>query len=281
MPSMTGAYYCVMTNRTYERLAEYVFVNGGTATDSNTYYVWAMNNNVTTTTKDWDGNGTYETGYTYTGLYVGATQTAISSINNASSTITAGNYYKVTVLNGVATFTLVTTYIDNRTVQYVDATTETIKLGGYNTAHAYTGATVKVYDVSGVVLVETSIADIAAGDQVTVLLDVYNSVTTIYKTKDSGVVVVNGNSDIANPWTGVTISAGGTTAASYQEGAVINVTVEATGGSWTSGANHYMSTNVGTYTAVGTGTTALTFSIPVTDAVLAAGVVTINSVYGD
>ena len=296
MPSISGAYYCVMTNSTYNRMAEYVYVYGGTNTTSNTYYVWAMNNTVTKTTADFDGNGTYETGYTYTGLYQGGERVNItvfnvtggvpSYINDSALTannVTAGNYYKIEVVNGVATATRLTSadgVIYNRDVQYVVAEDETIKLQGFSNAHPYSAATVAVYDVSGVTLVTTSISDLQPGDMVTALTNANGYVTAIYKVADSGTVTILGSSSIANPWDGVTITAGGTSPSQVQEGDTVAVTLTAAGGNFTNGANHTIRLSTGeTVSATGTGISSLTFNIPVTDALLGAGNVSIVEIW--
>ena len=210
VPAMTAAQYCVLTNASYSRLAEYVFIVNPTNTASNTYYVWAKNANVTTTTKDWSNTGMYTTAYTYTGLYQDGQQVLIDARNNVSADIQnlingGFNYMKIAVVNGTATVTGLyykDGVLNGRTVSYVDATTETIAIDDPTTgaANSYVGSNVKVYDVTGPTVVASSVSAISVGDKVTAIVDKNNVVVAVYKTANSGNVVVLANDNVSNPW---------------------------------------------------------------------------------
>ena len=276
MPAMTAANYCVMTSSTYTRLAEYVYVWGGTNTASSTYYVWAQNANVSYTTKDWDGNGTYEAAYTYTGLYQNGQQVLITSSNDISTSIAAlitsdNEYMEISVVNGYASVSglyYADGVLHNRTVNYVNYSTETIELTGTSTAYPYRTAEVQVYDATGTTVVPTDIRAITAGDKVTALVDSNDYVVAIYKEADGGVINVLANANLANEWSVAGLTTNAITNRTVQVGDTFTITVTHPS---TFGLDSYTLTLSNGQTATlsrdGGGST-LTFTFTVTEATL-------------
>ena len=272
VPAMTATTYCVMTNAGYNRLAEYVFIFNPTNTASNTYYVWAKNANVTTTTKDWDNTG-YKTAYTYTGLYQDGQQVLIDAKNDVSSDIQklingGYNYMKIAVVNGTATVTGLyykDGVLNGRTVSYVDATTETIAIDDPTTgaANSYVGSNVKVYDVTGPTVVASSVSAISVGDKVTAIVDKNNVVVAVYKTANSGNVVVLANDNISNPWSSVLKTAG--FSGNKQVGETYQITLTRNEGTFGEGYVHTLtlSNGLSAQATAGANATTLTFTFTV------------------
>lgn len=176
MPSMAGVRTCIIADPNYANLASYVLVNGGSASETSTYYLWAQNAGFSPITTDWDGDGDVELGYTYTGLYNGAERVPISS--GTALDFSVGTFYKVVSVNGAITMTPVES-VASGVVEYVS--NSTIKLRG-DVARGYAADGVEVYNAVGAVPVFTSLASVTAGNYVTVVYNADGYVTDIYQT---------------------------------------------------------------------------------------------------
>ena len=143
----------------YANLLSYVYVVGFDATDDSvTSYVWAQSNENTETDVKEAGKAAYTT-YTYTKLYVdGEQKDFVSKVNGLFA---KQGFYKVVTKGGkIQSADKVTPVYVGTTdkfpmyavadIDYIDATTETIKLEGAAKAYKYDAADIDVYTtVSG------------------------------------------------------------------------------------------------------------------------------------
>lgn len=170
---------------------------------------------------------------------------------NGTATVT-GLYYKDGVLNG-------------RTVSYVDATTETIAIDDPTTgaANSYVGSNVKVYDVTGPTVVASSVSAISVGDKVTAIVDKNNVVVAVYKTANSGNVVVLANDNVSNPWGSVLQTAG--FSGNKQVGEQYTITLTHANGTFGEGYVHTLtlSNGLSAQATAGANATTLTFTFTV------------------
>ena len=180
-------------------LISYVYVTGYELTsETTTSYIWAQSATATTTTVKESGKDAYTT-QTYTDLFEDGVQTDFVQKNNTATLFGTQGFYKVTVKGGYIQ-TAEKLYVGstdkfpmyaNDTVEYIDATTDTIKLTGAPEAYKYSD--IEVYTtLAGDAKDEfdtAAIGDIESTTHVICLCNKDGDVTAIYIVKNTVVNV--------------------------------------------------------------------------------------------